>query len=89
MVVSGPFYRRRIPAAEIVGASVALDDGTTTGWLNWPVTRSAADKIVRLNLGGSASVTLDLADGSRIQFVAADLAAAQAIHDSIEAPLVP
>ncbi len=51
--VSGPFYRREIPVAEIAEVSVHRENQNDHSWLKWPVVGKASTPPgVRIGLGG-------------------------------------
>ncbi|ALG85446.1 hypothetical protein [Gordonia phthalatica] len=83
MTVSGPLYRKRCARDEVVAVDVAPDDGLNHGFVSWPVAPVRGEQLIRLNMGGSASVTIRLTDGSRIQVVVHDETEAQRIAAAV------
>ncbi|GAA1318921.1 hypothetical protein ACFSWE_06760 [Leucobacter albus] len=80
-----PLYSREIPLSALSSVIVAPDDGMNPGSLNWPAVpvREGATRLIRLNLGGGAAVTCRTQDGSGVQLVVRDLAAAERIADTL------
>ena len=77
VTLSGPFWKRSVQRGNVQAVAVAPDNGMNTGLVNWPVTRHDHGSLTRLNLGGSAAVTISDAKGRRYQVVLADLESAE------------
>lgn len=82
-----PLYRRAFPHDSLSSAVVTMDDGMNPSILNWPAVpiRSGGTRLIRLNLGGAASVTCVTKEGSGVQFVVRDIATAERIANALSA----
>ena len=83
ITLTGPAWKREIYLQDVHSVSVAPDNGTNLGAVNWPVTTHERGNLTRLNMGGSVCVNFTDSTDHRYQFVLTSFHDAELVAEAL------